>query len=166
GPHVVGGVEAGGEHSGLVPGPSHAAAADERTGLERPEYHQEDARREVAEETASRHADGHAGSGDDRRERGGLDTEDPEDRDDQDDAQHDRRGRGDVAPERGVEVLVDEPAADQPSAEVDDCASDDPERDGADDADAEPYADVDRDLQHVSRFHSSDLPIAGRGLEP
>ena len=26
--------------------------------------------------------------------------------------------------------------------------------------------DVDRDLQHVSRFHSSDLPIAGRGLEP
>src|SRR4030095_1994456 len=162
GPHVVRGVDRGGEHPDLLHGADDSAGANEITRPERTEDDQEDAGGEVAEQAAPGDADRHAGGGNERREGRRLDAEQPEDRDEQDDVESNRHGRGDVEAEGRVDTLADEPAADDPPAVADERAADDPERDGADDADPESHPYVDGNLQHVLELHARP-PRSRRG---
>jgi hypothetical protein len=136
-PLPIGRDDGGGEQPQFLDRADDAADADEVAHLERPQHQHEGTGREVAEHAAPGHADGHAGTGDQRREAGGLHAEVTQDAEHQGDVQHHRDDRAEVLGQRRIDMVAGhrrlheiDHAADQPAA-------DDPEGDGRQDLDAQ-----------------------------
>jgi hypothetical protein len=103
---VIGRDQRGAEQAQLVHGAGDAADLHEVAHLERPQDEHEGACGEVAEHAAPGRADGHAGTGQDRREAGGLDAEVAEDAQYQRDVQRHRDDGAEVLGQRRVDVVA------------------------------------------------------------
>ena len=110
---------------------------DEVADLEGPQDQHEGAGGEVAEHAAPGGADRHAGAGQHRGERRGLDAEVAEDAEHQRDVQRDGDDRAEVLGQRRVDVVAAHRRLHQRDHPADQPAADDPEGDRGEDLDAE-----------------------------
>ena len=140
--HVVGRDDRRGEQAELAHGALDAAAGDVVADLEGAQHHQERAGREVRQQARPGGADREARGRQQCGERGRLEAEKAQDADHQHDVQHHADDRREVALQRGVDLAHGQRGLDQAHREADQPAAGPPQREGAEQLEAE----VDDDL--------------------